>query len=920
MADAKALWAKKTEINGKLYWLPLYVHLEDTMNVAGWLWDHWLCSANREYISGQINPGGEDEAEKLIRFLGAVHDIGKATPAFQIEKSWTGSSELDVSLKEQLEKAGFSGISNLVLDNPKASPHALAGEAILKYFGIRDDIGSIVGAHHGKPIDIINQCLEQTAYPANYFQVAEIDSDIHCEWENLHREILDWALDKSGYANAEDLPCISKPGQILLSGLMIMADWIASSEEYFPLIPLGQNEVGQDERFRNGISKWFKNMPLEIDSIPSCETLYENRFGFAPSMIQQAVYHTVEQIEDPGIVIIEAPMGCGKTEAALSAAEQIAQKTGRSGLFFGLPTQATSNSMFDRVVEWLDGLADENGTQASIHLSHANAALNKTMSRLASNVDIDGDPNGSVSVNEWFSGRKKTALDDFVVGTVDNFLLAALKQKHLALRHLGLSQKIVIIDEVHAYDTYMQQYLETSLTWMGAYDVPVILLSATLPSDKRISLIKSYLKGRGIKKREIEPDLEKLKSRSYPLISYSDGGQINMFDDFRVNDHKSVKIRYISDDEVIDKIEALISGGGVIGVVVNTVKRAQALAHECANKFGGEKVMLLHSAFIAADRMKKENDLIRMIGKNGKRPEDGMIVIGTQVIEQSLDIDFDVMISDLCPVDLLIQRIGRLQRHSFAKRPDMYDKPEIYIVGTSDEFEFDKGSSFVYGDYYLARTQYYLGDEIDIPSDIPDLVQNVYSDSDLDVSGEIKSKYEKSCEKHKVLCDNEKYKARTFRIKDPNLKIDPDKYNMIGLIADLEKNESEEKAAAQVRDIQETIEVIAVKKTGSGYGMFGGDKDISEDIEDSEVARELAKQTLKLPHSLIYMSGVKDLIKWLEDYNISNLSEWQKQSWLKGSLGIVFNEDGEFELGKCTIKYDDKYGLSIMEKEDHGTF
>lgn len=911
----QALWAKKGEQSGEFYWLPLPVHLKDTMDVAGWLWDHWLSSSQRRYIASQIDSGYEEDAARLVRFLGGVHDIGKATPAFQIQKGYQNSADLDISLLERLERAGFSGISDLTLNNPKASHHALAGETILHNFHVRDDLGSIVGAHHGKPIDSKIQYINQSAYPVNYYQSADAASDLHRKWDDVQKTIFDWALEKCSFENPEDLPQVSEAGQILLSGLLIMADWISSNERYFPLIPVEQTEVQSDERFERGMSAWYQNMPLEIDRAPVCLDLYRNRFQFSPSEIQKKIFETVEKIQKPGIMIIEAPMGCGKTEAALVAAEQIAGKTGCSGLFFGLPTQATSNGMFQRVVDWLDHLAGDYGQQASIRLSHGSAALNDVMQNLANHIDVDGAKYENVSVNEWFAGRKKSALDDFVVGTVDHFLLTALKQKHLALRHLGFSKKVVIIDEVHAYDAYMQQYLERAIQWMGAYHVPVILLSATLPSEKRRLLISSYLKGQGVKNRELGPYFESLRSEAYPLISYTDGKEIRLSDDFPEQHQRKVHVRPLAEEDLMDKVGSLMSDGGVIGIVVNTVKKAQRLAHQCADRFGDDMVVLLHSAYIATDRAHKEQELIQMIGKNGKRPR-RKIIIGTQVIEQSLDIDFDVMISDLCPIDLLLQRIGRLQRHQETKRAAMHQEPVLYVMGLSDQLEFEPGSRSVYGEYYLTRTQYVLPDVISVPADIPELVQKVYSDDEIILSEDLKDKYEEGKRRHEKYRSKEEEKAKVFRIRPPKQKIQPDRNNMIRWLEDYNESDSDIRAAAQVRDIQETIEIIALQRIGSGYGLFQSTQDISDRIDSADTARQIAQQTLRLPAAAVRKSGIRDLIRWLEDYNRKYLSDWQKQPWLEGSLGVIFDENNEFTMGDCTLKYDDRYGLRIREEDE----
>lgn len=485
----KIFWAKKDDNNGRYLWLPLTVHLEDTMNVSRWLFENWLSESQRKLcVHGLKNAGNNVEtACNLAAFLGAIHDIGKATPAFQTKKGFNNSRILDHNLLHKLEKAGFSGISDVEFPEAAYSMHALAGEVILKNFGARDDIGSIVGGHHGKPIDSLLKLYDQGAYYAkNYFQSDDPSSLIYKKWYSAQKNIFEWALSENGFSCTENLPEITEPAQVIYEGLLIMADWIASNTEYFPLIDINEDEPeDSSSRCQSGLDRWSKSKALKINSYQGKYELFNKRFGseakeFSPNAFQNAVYDTTDSIEEAGIMILEAPMGLGKTEAALVAAELFMAKTGSSGLFFGLPTQATSNGMFSRVESWLESFTEDYDVSQSLRLSHGKAALNDDMNRLrnsASLINADESSDESVFVNEWFSGRKKAMLDDFVVGTVDGFLLSALKQKHLALRHLGFSKKVVIIDEVHAYDAYMQQYLERAISWMGAYGVPVILVS-----------------------------------------------------------------------------------------------------------------------------------------------------------------------------------------------------------------------------------------------------------------------------------------------------------------------------------------------------------------------------------------------------------------------------------------------------------
>ena len=932
------LWAKKKEKDGIFYWLSLKRHLEDTREVMGLLWEHWLSEGQRAYITKSMKVE-EDEAKSLAMFIGAIHDIGKATPAFQIQRGFQNSEDLDLLLMEKLEREGFSGIKDLELTDRGKTPHAYAGEVICRLAGINRGIASIIGAHHGVPMKE-NYSLTSyvEAYTANFYQEEKEDSPIYKKWKATQEELLSWALEICGYKNVEDLPRCPKPTQLLLSGLLIMADWIASNEEYFPLFSL-QNEVDHEledatvnqedrkkeetqisERVESAWLKWTQNQTWEATQFFDAKQAYQNSFHFMPRDFQEKVFTEIAGAEDIGLVILEAPMGCGKTEAALMTAEQLAGKQQCAGVFFGLPTQASSNGIFPRVESWVDSLGQENQEKLSLRLSHGKAALNEEFQSLSRNcsegIDLDREKTKYVYVNEWFSGRKKAMLDDFIVGTVDHLLLMALKQKHLMLRHLGFSKKVVIIDEVHAYDAYMGQYLYMVLQWLGAYKVPTIILSATLPIERRKDLMKYYLKGRGIKEKDIG-NFDFLKAESYPLLTFSKGSEVESFSDFQEEKEKKVTLYQLDEENLVDTVKSLGKNGAVIGIIVNTVGRAQRITKDLLEAFPEEEVHLLHSRFIDTDRIKKEEELLKKIGKNAERPK-CFIVVGTQVIEQSLDIDFDLMISDLCPVDLLIQRIGRLHRHKI-ERPKEHSEAKLYLMGISESFDFEKGSRRVYGDYLLIKTQYALGNSISIPKDISPLVQEVYGDKDPSLAPELLKKYEESKKKQKEILDKQKRKAEGFRLDKPKLECS-DEISLNGLL-DNTYIDSEELCQAKVRDIGSSIEVIAVKKNGAGYGLFQEKKDISEELSKTSIARKLACQTLRLGESIIHMEREKEddkeegLIRYLEDYNRRELPEWQNEAWLKGSLGLIFDENNDFPLKNIVLHYDEKFGLQWHKKE-----
>ena len=918
MTINKNFWAKKQDNNGSFEWLPLYIHLIDTKNVVAFLYDHWLSESQRRLINKSISSDDEDIGKKLAMFVGACHDLGKATPAFQLKKGYANSSDLDSVLIEKLANDGFDGIFDSKLASANKSHHSLASQYLLEKYGVNRDIAVIVGAHHGSPVEVASQVDNQFAYPSNYYQNENKNNQIHKLWEDNQREILLRALETTGFKDIKSLPYINQVGQVILTGLLIMADWIASNTKYFPLVSVYEDtEFDTSNRAYNGLNAWIKTeiwqSPYKIDYIEEFkERFMTGNDSFYPNHYQDKFIHTIINTDDPGILVFEAPMGIGKTEAALFGLEVLAQKKDASGMYFALPTQATSNGIFPRVERWLESVAKEFEDKLSIRLIHGKAYLNETFNDLAKNINQDDyTENSNVIVNEWFSGRKSAILDDFIVGTIDQFLLMALKQKHLFLRHLGFSKKVVIIDEVHAYDAYMNQYLYQALKWLGAYDVPVIILSATLPAGKREELVKQYLLGKGIaKKKQIHE--RNVARDSYPLITYNDGSTIKYEDKFTKSKAKEIKVINEDEENLLSLLENLYNQGGNIGIIVNTVKKAQELAKEVEEVLGTDSFEIIHSRFIDSQRIEKEDQLLKMIGKKANRPQQ-KIYIGTQVIEQSLDIDFDVMITELAPIDLILQRAGRLQRHDI-KRSEYYIEPILYVVGTSASFDFDKGSASVYSPYLLARSQYFLPDSIIIPDDLSKLVQKVYSEDEIHLSDDLKEKYHKFKKEHEIMIDRKENRAKVFRIGNPDREfLDDEGETIMGWLNNSNAVITEE-TFAQVRDSKETIEVIALQKNENGIGLFGTDYDIMNKIEDYYFSKKIASNTLKLPQVLSKKYNVIQTIEFLEKYNLKYLSGFQKSVWLRGSLGIIFNENGIFEIGDCILKYSIKYGLSYERK------
>lgn len=912
----KALWAKKRVIDGLPYWLPLLTHLKDTEKVIVQLYNHWLSNSQRRLLETNF---GEEKVLSLISFIGLTHDIGKATPAMQTKPSFGNTSEennnLDNELIMKLVHSGFNDLQDLQLASRKASPHALAGEAILLAYGVPASITAIVGGHHGKPLnETPDEDIEQ--HTKNYWQ-SDHDQSVQSCWQQVQRQLFEYGLTSAGFKSSQEIPQIDQVQAVLLNGLLIVADWLASSENLnddinkplFPLIKIscGVDDIDEEQRFESAWLTWQLTNEWEPQPVSLKPDPYQIRWQFSARPVQRTITEAIEAAIDPGIIIIEAPMGLGKTETALLAAEQVAYKKGQNGLFFGLPTQATSDAMFDRVTQWMQYLIRENATSQSVRLMHGKSQFNQGYQNLPDAKDaleMDDEGQSNIVINQWFSG-KKAILDEFVIGTIDQLLLLSLKQKHLVLKHIGLSKKVIVIDEVHAYDAYMNQYLYRTLNWLGAYHVPVIVLSATLPKAKRKTLIEAYSAGKN--QGEIQAtDNSWQETDAYPLVTMLDGNKINQITQFiGKNDQQKQRITVerftIADEALIDDILAKLDGGGIAGIIVNTVKRAQTIAQLVPVDI---PMIVLHSAFLAPDRATIEQRLQATIGKNGQRPEK-MIVIGTQVLEQSLDIDFDILYTDVAPIDLLLQRAGRLHRHQ-RKRPIKLRAPNLIVMGIEQDHHYGQGNEAIYQRYLLMKTDYYLPRILVLPDDISPLVQAVYdSKNDPDIVGLVEEKqvFDKRIAQAKE-------KANTYRIKKPSYRRRADLHGWLQQAQSM-VDKDEQRANAAVRDIEESLEVVLLIKQGQHVTLLNG-QSLAVDLLDAE-ARQIAQQVVRLPNA-ITRGQISKAIEILEQRTANHFASWQESRWLKGTLVLLLDENSHTTFLDSDITYSNRYGLSFIKK------
>ena len=896
MLENARFLAGKTDPENTSLWLPLWMHLWDTAGIMERLVRYWVPESTKRAM------GFQDEEALLAtaQFLGGIHDIGKATVVFQ--------ANILRALPEARQRLETLTSLDYPVQNSRESPHARAGEAILLREDCPGGIASIVGAHHGKPQSCTAVDDQLDGWESNYYPKGQKKI-----WEGFWTELLMTVLQDCGFEDIEELCELDQQEEILLTGLLIMADWIASNPAYFPLIPV--EELGSRADYPARVDRAWEKLalpfPWEAQLGIADPQEFAVRFGFAPNAVQRAVLEAVDTAAEPGILILEAQMGVGKTEAALAAAEIMASRFSLGGIFFGLPTQATANGIFPRLLGWADTQSEEELPQA-IKLAHGMAELNETYLQLQGygvQLEEDASEEHQVQVHQWFRGSKQALLANFVIGTVDQLLMAALAQKHVMLRHLGLAGKVVIIDECHAYDTYMNCYLDRALEWLGWYKVPVILLSATLPARRRAELIEAY------QKKKAAPDAPWKTSCGYPLLTWTDGAEVKQTTIPLDAPGRAVQVVPLTEPELPKWLCRKLAEGGCAGVIVNTVKKAQKIAQLLREGLPEKEVQLFHAQFLMPDRAAREKRLMERIGKKSvPESRNGLIVVGTQVMEQSLDIDLDVLVTELCPMDLLLQRIGRLHRHH-RSRPGPLQEAYCAILDTGEE-AFDAGSEAVYGQWLLWRTRKYLPQSIQLPEDISPLVQQVYGWEQEAPGGaqgeEMRCVYEQTQEKKKK-------RAEAYLVPQP----EEHRLAQLNTLDDWMQNEgarSDPEARAAVRDGDPSVEVLVMQSRADGSIHFlpwqeGGSAVAADSPPPPETALKIARQKLRLPAVFGKAWKVDEVIRELEADNRSRLAAWQLSPLLHGELVLLLDENLTAHLAGIELCYDCENGLEYRKEE-----
>ncbi|MHC5906407.1 CRISPR-associated helicase Cas3' [Streptomyces sp. S6] len=762
------LWGKERGLPRRY---PVICHLLDTAAVFGELWDVLLGDRVRGRIAEALGLSVV-EARQVLAFWAGLHDLGKITPVFQaqVEEAFAQVRADPVYVFEEgaERETGFrhETATHWVLTR-------LLGEE-----GYPDDrrmvnkvahrVAQLLGGHHGwfGAVLLARKVEQAEAHQPGLGGEGWADQR-RAHLVELRRVTGAWAVPERG------LPAELA---VIVAGLVVVADWLVSQTEVIlPLLPATgwKGTAGELDAHWDAAQKAAPGLVrgAQLGRAQFVAERFEDMFPFSPNLLQGDLTAQLPQLvgaKGLGLVLVTAPTGDGKTEAALYAASVLGRAAGARGVFFALPTMATADAMYPRVSKFARQAL---GGERALTLLHSMAWLSPAYTLPdgdgESGFEMSADAATATEAGIWLRGPGRGLLAPLGAGTIDQALGAVLPLKFNALRLFGLSDKVFVVDEAHAYGPWMHQMLVRLLEWLGAFNAPVVLLSATLSGRTASSLVDAYRRGAGfLEPSEVQP--------CYPGWVFASAATGEVSAPREVGSARGrtleVQLRPVRWDAaetagepvrggerreaLREALEPVAAEGGTALVCCTTVAEAQqtfrdltAAFPELARREGG--VRLLHSRYPAHVRQRITAECEAAYGKpqapeDTARPRPASILVATQVVEQSLDFDFDLIVSDLAPLAQLLQRAGRGRRHERGDtgRPTWAlpeDRPRLVVLEPVDEdgdFTVPRTWGTVYDAGLLHRTALLLrqhtADGIAVPGDVQGLVDAVYAEDFVD--------------------------------------------------------------------------------------------------------------------------------------------------------------------------------------------
>lgn len=685
----KARKLKDTE--GVEYHL-LPFHSLDVVSVAAYWWDH---SPGLRRLFCIHQDRSEREIRAWVLFFVALHDLGKFEIRFQCK-----SSQVWLFLNPEDKQSRLPSINDC-----KSYDHGASG---LYWFikdhqpeSSEDDDGfsepatetqlyqdwlpwvEAVFGHHGtiKQKKSVTQRDDVYSLLFSLRHHADRDKQARLAWLDIAAELF---LAPVGLSLQDTPPDCS----VLMAGFCSIADWLGSrsTEDTFNYRAAAVSDVAElrayfEQRYQEDAMRVVTHSGLigQVKQGASVQALLDS--GYQPRQVQTLVDNLPVA---PGLTLIEASTGSGKTEAALAYAWRLLEHNLADSIIFALPTQATANAMLDR----MDKLAEKLFTAPNLILAHGNAHLNTTFQAIKQRGINLQEEDAWSQCCEWLSqGRKRVFLGQIGVCTIDQVLVSVLPIRHRFIRGFGVGRSVLIVDEIHAYDQYMYGLLDAVLHNQLSAGSSAILLSATLPQWQKQQLLSSYAPQPNDDSNKQTVAAEDVP---YPLISWVGNEGMQFFDlqnqpeqypaSFSLQLEPYYTEDAVPDDALLERMVDAARKGAQVCLICNLVDVAQQTWRRLKKLAAGSvDVMLFHARFSLVDRQEKENTALSYFGKGGDRC-DGRLLVATQVIEQSLDVDFDWLITQHCPVDLLFQRLGRLHRHCWLVRPYGFEDPIATVL------------------------------------------------------------------------------------------------------------------------------------------------------------------------------------------------------------------------------------------------
>lgn len=729
---------------GESKWHPLAYHCLDVAAVGA----EYMARAPalRRLFAQRL--GGEQGLNDWIAFWLALHDLGKFAEGFQGQRP-----DLFRALRgrdpAKVYTLRHDSVGWLLWTGPVrrvADQDGWFGADTAEYRDGLDSWVQAVTGHHGQPPEVGGFWETHCDRRADRDAVVSFIGEVRALLLNASAMTIPTRL------SAAEFEVASRELSWWMAGIAVLADWLGSNTTFFPYdrpgIPLADYWPQARERAKHALAI-AEVLPIATPDELDFATLFRDIAD--PSPLQRWA-GSVSLHAGPQIHLLEDVTGAGKTEAAVLLAHRLMASGNGDGLFIGLPTMATANAMYDRIAQVYGRLF---ANRASLALAHGSRDLVEAFAASVLPVDhaehdpCQRDESASARCAAWLADHNKRALlAPAGVGTLDQVLLAALQSRHQSLRLLGLVHKVLVVDEVHACDAYMLSVLGTVLAFHAHAGGSAILLSATLPQAMKQTLFDAFARGCG------EARSPALAQPAYPLVtSWSADAPYTLTETplaTRASMCRTIAVRYVdSEAEVVRGIEAALAAGQCVCWLRNTVADALTAHERLRTSLPVERLMLFHARFALKDRLAIEKRVLAQFGpKSGPAERAGQLLIATQVVEQSLDVDFDLVVTDLAPIDRVIQRAGRLHRHVRDTRGtrivepgalDQRGEPCLWVLGPewNDEPGAEwfkaafRGASTVYphhGQLWLTARALRAG-HVAMPDDARDLIEGVFGDA-----------------------------------------------------------------------------------------------------------------------------------------------------------------------------------------------